>query len=43
MKGEIQAILEEKEDQRNGYYERDAGTRYGKINNLRVVYTCSVD
>ncbi|MDS0257173.1 transposase [Thermoplasmatales archaeon AK] len=21
---------------RNGYYERDIGTRYGKINNLRV-------
>ena len=36
LKGEIQAFLEEKEGQRNGYYERDIGTRYGKINDLRV-------
>ena len=36
MKGEILAFLEEKEGQRNGYYERDIGTRYGKINDLRV-------
>ena len=36
MKGEIQAFLEMKEGQRNGYYERDIGTRYGKINDLRV-------
>jgi len=36
MKGEIQAFLEEKEGQRNGYYERDLGTRYGKITDLRV-------
>ena len=36
LKGEIQAFLEEKEGQRNGYYERDLGTRYGKINDLRV-------
>ena len=36
MKGEIQAFLETKEGSRNGYYERDLGTRYGKINNLRV-------
>ena len=32
MKGEIQAFLEEREGSRNGYYERDLGTRYGKIN-----------
>ena len=36
LKGEIQAFLEEKEGQRNGYYERDLGTRYGKINDLKV-------
>ena len=36
MRGEIQAFLEEKEGQRNGYYKRDIGTRYGKINDLRV-------
>ena len=36
MRGEIQAFLEEREGQRNGYYERDIGTRYGKINDLRV-------
>ena len=28
MRGEIQAFLEEREGQRNGYYERDIGTRY---------------
>ena len=36
MNGDIQAFLEEKEGQRNGYYERDLGTRYGKITDLRV-------
>ncbi|MFG1520265.1 MAG: transposase, partial [Thermoplasmataceae archaeon] len=36
LKGEIQVFLEEKEGQRNGYYERDLGTRYGKINDLKV-------
>ena len=36
MKREILAFLRLKEGQRNGYYERDIGTRYGKINNLRV-------
>ena len=36
MKGEIQAFLEENRGSRNGYYERDIGTRYGKINDLRV-------
>ena len=36
MKGEIQAFLEENRSIRNGYYERDIGTRYGKIDNLRV-------
>ena len=36
MKGEIQAFLEERGGQRNGYYERDLGSRYGKINDLRV-------
>jgi len=36
MKGEIQAFLEEREGQRNGYCERDLGSRYGKINDLRV-------
>ena len=32
MKGEIQAFLEERGGSRNGCYERDLGTRYGKIN-----------
>ena len=36
MKGEIQAFLEQKEGQRNGYHERDLGTRYGKIDDMRV-------
>lgn len=36
MKGEIQIFLEETEGSRNGYYERDLGTRYGKINGLRI-------
>ena len=36
MKGEIQTFLEENNGNRNGYYERDIGTRYGKINDLRV-------
>ena len=36
LKGEIQAFLEEREGQRNGYYDRDIGTRYGKIDDLRV-------
>ncbi len=36
MKGEIQAYLEENNGSRNGYYERDLGTRYGKINDLRI-------
>ena len=36
MKGEIQAYLEENSGSRNGYYERDLGTRYGKINDLRI-------
>ena len=36
LKGEIQAFLEQKEGQRKGYYERDLGTRYGKIDDLRV-------
>ena len=36
LKGEIQAFLETKEGSMNGYYERDLGARYGKINNLRV-------
>ncbi|MGP6207975.1 transposase, partial [Cuniculiplasma sp. SKW3] len=36
MKGEIEAFLEEKKGSRNGYYERDLGTRYGKINDLRI-------
>ena len=36
MKGEIQAFLEENKGSRNGYYERDLGTRYGRINDLRV-------
>ena len=36
LKGEIMAFLEEKEGSRNGYYERDLGTRYGKINDLKV-------
>ena len=30
MKGEIQAFLEENSGSRNGYYERDIGTRYVK-------------
>jgi putative transposase len=36
MKGEIEAFLEENKGQRNGCYERDIGTRYGKIEDLRV-------
>ena len=36
MKGEIQAYLEENNGSRNGYYERDLGTRYEKINDLRI-------
>src|SRR5579875_2952189 len=36
MKGEIQAFLEEREGQRNGYYKRGIGTRYGKIDDLMV-------
>ena len=36
MKGEIQAYLEENSGSRNGYYERDLGTRYGKINDLKI-------
>jgi putative transposase len=36
LKGEITAFLEENKGSRNGYYERDLGTRYGKINDLRV-------
>ena len=36
MKGEIQAYLEENHGQRNGYYERDLGTKYGKINDLKI-------
>jgi hypothetical protein len=29
-RGEIQAFLEDREGQRNGYYDRDIGTRYGR-------------
>ena len=36
MRGEIQAFLEDREGQRNGYYKRDIGTRYGKIDDLMV-------
>ena len=36
MKGEIQAFLEERGGLRNGYYERDIGTRYGEIGDIRV-------
>jgi putative transposase len=36
MKGEIEAFLEENKGQRNGYYQRDIGTRYGKIEDLKV-------
>jgi len=36
MKGEIEAFFEENNGQRNGYYERDIGTRYGKIEDLKV-------
>ncbi len=36
IKGEIQVFLEENRGSRNGYYERDIGTRYEKINDLRV-------
>ena len=36
LKGEITAFLEDHNGSRNGYYERDLGTRYGKIDNLRV-------
>ena len=34
--GEIQAFLEENRGSRNGYYQRNIGTGYGKINDLRV-------
>lgn len=36
LKGEIQAFIEENSGSRNGYYNRDIGTRYGKIDDLRV-------
>ena len=36
IKGEIQAFIEENRGSRNGYYNRDIGTRYGKIDDLRV-------
>jgi len=36
MKGEIEAFLEENKGQKNGYYQRDIGTRYGKIEDLKV-------
>ncbi|MGP6207546.1 hypothetical protein ACNF42_05915 [Cuniculiplasma sp. SKW3] len=36
MNGEIEAYLEENKGSRNGYYERDPGTRYGKINDMRI-------
>ncbi|MGP6207758.1 transposase, partial [Cuniculiplasma sp. SKW3] len=36
MNGEIQAYLEENNGSRNGYCERDLGTRYGKINDLKI-------
>ncbi len=35
MKGEIQAFLEEN-GKRNGYYESDLLTKYGKIEELKV-------
>ena len=36
MNGELLAYLEENHGQRNGYYERDLGTRYGKINDRKI-------
>ena len=36
MKGEIQAFLEENNGQRIKYYERDLGTRCGKIIDLKI-------
>lgn len=37
IKGEFQALYETKESQRNGCYERDLETRYGKINYLMIL------
>lgn len=36
LKLELQVFFETKEGSINVYYEADLGTRYGKINNLRV-------
>ena len=36
VKGEIRAFLEEKESQRNGYYEHNLGKKYGRITDLTV-------
>ncbi len=36
MKGEIQAYLEENRVHRNGYYEMDPETRYGKLNDMKI-------
>ena len=36
LMGYIQRFLEEREGRRNEYYERGLGSRYGKINDLRV-------
>ncbi len=36
VKGEIQAFPEDHRGSRNGYYERDPGTRYGRINDLML-------
>ena len=36
MKGKIQAFPDQHDGQRKGYYERDLGIRYGKINDLKV-------
>ena len=35
MKGEIQTFIEENRGSRNGYYDRDIGTRHGKIDGIR--------
>ena len=37
MKGEFQAFAETEESQRNGCYESDLDTRYGKNNDLMIL------
>ena len=34
--GDVQPFIEESNGKRNGHYERDLGTRYGRIDDLKV-------